>query len=295
MSTELIVRNNFGKTSDKISALGFGGVIVTNTSPAVASNYVAEAVDNGINYFDVAPMYGNAQENLGPALVPHRDQCFLACKTKERTADGAQRELEDSLRKLKTDRFDLYQMHSMQSVTDDVDIAMGPGGALETFVRAREEGKIRHIGFSAHTEEAALAAMDRFDFDSVLFPVNYFAWTSGKFGPNVVERAREKGMAVLALKSLALRRWEKEEFKAFFRPWPKCWYKPIDEDAHIELALRFTFSRGVDAAIPPGHWDLFKRCMDVVRDLPASEFDKDQDWAPLAALAGESHPLFAAV
>jgi len=295
MATELIPRHNFGKTSDKISLLGFGGVIVTNTSPDVASNYVAEAVDHGINYFDVAPMYGNAQQNLGPALAPHRDKCFLACKTKERTAEGAQRELDDSLRKLGTDRFDLYQMHSLQSVSDDVDVAMGPGGALETFVRAREEGKIRHIGFSAHTEEAALAAMDCFDFDSVLFPVNYFAWTSGKFGPCVVERAREKGMAVLALKSLALRRWEKEEFKAFFRPWPKCWYKPIDEEAHIALALRFTLSRGVDAAIPPGHWDLFKRCMDVVRNRPSSDFDTDSDWSPLAALAGDSHPLFEAV
>jgi len=295
MSSETVMHRNFGNTEHTISVLGFGGVIVTNTSPDTASNYVAEAVDRGINYFDVAPMYGNAQENLGPALAPHRDKCFLACKTRERTADGARKELEDSLRKLQTDHFDLYQMHSLQSVTDDVDVALGPGGALETFVRAREEGTIRHIGFSAHTEEAALAAMAQFDFDSVLFPVNYFAWTSGKFGPDVVKRAREKGMAVLALKSLALRRWEKEEFKAFFRPWPKCWYKPLDEDAHIELALRFTLSRSVDAAIPPGHWDLFKRCMNTICDHPESFFHDDGDFAPLEALGKEASPLFANV
>lgn len=294
MSDKLVPQRNFGNKPDKISVLGFGGVIVTNTSPETASNYVAEAIDHGINYFDVSPFYGNAQERLGPALAPHRDGCFLACKTRERTAEGAQRELEDSLRKLETDHFDLYQLHSLQSVTDDVDVALGPGGALETFVRAREEGKIRYIGFSAHTEEAALAAMDRFDFDSVLFPVNYFSWTSGEFGPGVVERAREKNMAVLALKSLALRRWEKEEFKAFFRSWPKCWYKPLDEEQHIELALRFTLSRDVDAAIPPGHWDLFKRCIDVVRGRPESFFAEEGDFALLTALAEDSAPLFAA-
>lgn len=289
-----IARRSFGGKPDEISILGFGGVIVTNTSPETAANYVAEAVDNGINYFDVSPFYGNAQERLGPALAPYRDNCFLACKTRERTADGASRELEESLRLLETDRFDLYQLHSLQSVADDVDVALGPGGAMETLVRARNEGKIRYIGFSAHTEEAALAAMDRFEFDSVLFPINYFAWTNGRFGPTVVERAREKGMAVLALKSLALRRWEKEEFKAFFRPWPKCWYKPIDEAEYIALALRFTLSRSVDAAIPPGHWDLFKQCMEIIRNRPVPFFAEEGDCTPLAALAEDSQPLFAA-
>ncbi len=295
MANEAIAKRSFGKTKDSISVLGFGGVIVTNTSPETASNYVAEAVDNGINYFDVSPFYGNAQERLGPALAPHRENCFLACKTRERTADGAQKDLEESLRLLKTDRFDLYQLHSLQKVDDDVDVAFGPSGAMETILKARDEGKIRYVGFSAHTEEAALAAMERFDFDSVLFPVNYFAWTSGKFGPSVVERAREKGMAVLALKSLALRRWEKEEFKAFFRSWPKCWYKPVDEDEYIDLALRFTLSQSVDATIPPGHWDLFKRCMAVVR-AHREPFSIDETaLAPLAALGEESDPLFANV
>ncbi len=294
MSDGPVPKRSFGNTSDMISVLGFGGVIVTNTSPETASRYVSEAVDNGINYFDVSPFYGNAQERLGPALAPHREGAFLACKTRERTVEGAKRELEHSLRLLKTDHFDLYQLHSLQSVTDDVDVALGPGGAMEAIVRARDEGKIRHIGFSAHTEEAALAAMDRFDFDSVLFPVNYYSWTSGQFGPKVVDRAREKGMAVLALKSLALRMWEKDEFKAFFRPWPKCWYKPIDEDRHIALALRFTLSKPVDAAIPPGHWDLFQRCMRVIRDTPETISIDDAELTPLAELAEDSAPLFAA-
>jgi aryl-alcohol dehydrogenase-like predicted oxidoreductase len=291
MSSQPIERRPFGKTDDSVSIIGFGGVIVTNTYPETAARYVGEAVDAGINYFDVAPMYGNAQQMLGLALEPYRDQCFLACKTRSRDAEGAQAELEDSLRKLRTDHVDLYQMHSLQSVENDVNVAFGPSGAMETIVKARDEGKIRHIGFSAHTQEAALAAMDQFDFDSVLFPINYFAWNYGNFGPAVFERAKEKGMAVLALKALAHRRWTKEEFKSFFRNWPKCWYKPLDTYEDIEMALRFTLGRPVTAAVPPGHWDLFKLCLKVVTD---SEFARDTEeaFSLLEKLSEETEPLF---
>jgi len=292
MSEQPLERRAFGRTDDSVSVIGFGGVIVTNTYAKTASRYVGEAFDAGVNYFDVAPMYGNAQQMLGPALEPYRDDCFLACKTKARDAAGAQEELEDSLRKLKTDHFDLYQMHSLQSVENDVNAAFAPGGAMEFIVKARDEGKIRHIGFSAHTEEAALAAMDQFDFDSVLFPMNYFAWNSGKFGPAVFERAQEKGMAILALKALAHRRWTKEEFKSFFRNWPKCWYKPLDTYEDVEMALRFTLGRPVTAAVPPGHWDLFKMCLDVVTNPDFATPDDSESFPDLEKLAAETEPLF---
>ena len=285
--------NKFANTEDTLSILGFGGVIVTNTPAKTAARYVSEAFDRGITYFDVAPFYGNAQQMLGPALRPYRERCFLACKTRERTAEGARRELEESLRLLNTDHFDLYQLHSLQKVEEDVNIACGPGGALETIVKARNEGKIRHIGFSAHTEEAAHAAMDRFDFDSVLFPCNYFSWTHGKFGPSVLERAREKNMARLGLKAIAHRPWTKEEFKSFFRPWHKCWYKPLEDPTLMETALRFALDQGLTAAIPPGHWDLFEMCLGIAErgELgPPSAEALEQ----LGAFAKEDSPLFRA-
>ena len=123
--------------------------------------------------------------------------------SRERTAEGAQAEMEESLRLLKTDHFDLYQLHSLQSVEDDVNAVFAPGGAMETIVRARDEGKIRYIGFSAHTEEAALAAMEQFDFDSVLFPINYFAWNSDGFGSTLFLAGRSTALAVLAFNTIA--------------------------------------------------------------------------------------------
>src|SRR5512136_360402 len=106
-------KRQYGQTKEKLSIIGFGGMVVKDVTPKEAANFVAEAVDRGVNYFDVAPFYGNAQQRLGPALKPYRQDCFLACKTLERDAAGAAKELKQSLKLLKTDYVDLYQLHAL--------------------------------------------------------------------------------------------------------------------------------------------------------------------------------------
>ena len=286
-------RRVLGSTGEELSVIGFGGVIVTNTTPQEAEAYVAEAFDRGVTYYDVSPFYGNAQERLGPALAPFRDDCFLACKTRQRDAAGAEKELEESLRLLKTDHVDLYQFHSITEVARDVDGIFSKGGAMETFLKARDAGKIRFIGFSAHSEEAAHAAMDRFDFDSILFPLNFFTWTKEGFGPSVLKRAREKGMGVLALKAAAYQTWPKEVRESRDHCWPKCWYEPLEERDKMALALRFTLGLPVDAAIPPGHWELFKMALDIVQSGECTPLE-DGELGPLREMLEESYPLFKA-
>jgi aryl-alcohol dehydrogenase-like predicted oxidoreductase len=122
-------RRSLGRTGEKLSIVGFGGVVVTDTTAQTASRHVGAAIDAGVNYFDVAPSYGNAEDMLGPALEPYRKGVFLACKTQARTRDAAARELESSLRKLRTDHFDLYQHHAVTKVAD-VETILGPGGAM---------------------------------------------------------------------------------------------------------------------------------------------------------------------
>ena len=191
-----------GRTGEQLSVVGFGGILVMNEEPQAASRLVAQAVDRGINYFDVAPSYGNAEERLGPALEPYRKRVFLACKTEMRTRDGAAAALRQSLQRLRTDHFDLYQFHGVSKM-GEVEQILGPGGAMEAFLEAKDKGLIRFIGFSAHSEEAALALMDRFPFDSILFPFNWVCWHQGQFGPRVLEKAMQKGVGRLALKALA--------------------------------------------------------------------------------------------
>lgn len=276
-----------GKTGVELSIIGFGGIVVTDTSPSFASNIVAEAFDRGINYFDVAPTYGNAEERLGPALEPYRQRVFLACKTQKRDKDGAAAELENSLKLLRTDHFDLYQLHALTKM-DELDKALGPGGAMETYVAARKAGKIRFIGFSAHSVETALAAIDRFDFDTILFPFNFVLFSQANFGPQVLERARQKGMGVLALKAMAKTAWPKT-MKEEERAQPKCWYQPAPLPEEASLALRWTLSKPITAAVPPGDEKYFRLAMDV-----AQKFEplRDEEEKTLMARAAGVEPLF---
>jgi aryl-alcohol dehydrogenase-like predicted oxidoreductase len=245
-------RRKLGKTGESLSVVGFGGILVSSEEATYAAEVVAKAAnERGINYFDVAPTYGNAEEVLGPALEPYRDSVFLACKTGKRTAAEAEQELHQSLRNLRTDHFDLYQLHAVKTL-EEVDQITGPGGALETFVKARESGKTRFLGFSAHSEEAALALMDRFDFDTILYPINWVCWHQGGFGARTLSGARERGMGILALKTMAKRRWKEGEE----RRWSKTWYSPVDTYEEAELAVRFTLSKPITAGTSPGHEEL---------------------------------------
>lgn len=241
-----------------LSIIGFGGIVVKDAATDESAWYVSEAVDRGINYFDVAPRYGNAQDMLGPALEPYRNDVFLACKTRERDAAGAERELHDSLKKLRTDHFDLYQMHGM-TTDEDVDTVLGPGGALETFQKAREQGLVRFLGFSAHSVEAATRLLNAFEFDSVLFPINWVNYFEGDFGPQVVDLAEQKGAARLALKGGAKAKLADPNVRTH----EKCWYEPIVDPELMSLAVRFTLSQPITAAVPPGDLDLWRMMADV--------------------------------
>jgi aryl-alcohol dehydrogenase-like predicted oxidoreductase len=278
-------KRSLGRTGRMLSVIGFGGIIVKDVTPEEASAYVKMAIDAGVNYFDVAPSYGNAEERLGPALEPYRADVFLACKTSERTKDGSRAELERSLTRLRTDHLDLYQLHAMTSM-EDVKKVMGKGGAMETFIEAKQEGKIKHIGFSAHSVEAALALMDQFDFDTILYPVNYTTWYAGNFGPQVLARAQEKNMGILALKAMAKGPWPQGADRSEYS---KCWYEPLSNKEDAKMGLRFTLSHPVTAALPPGEGKLFKLALELRESLKPLKQDEVE---ALKAKALSGQPIF---
>jgi len=272
----------------KVSMIAFGGIVVVGMEQKEAGRAVAEAFDRGVNYFDVAPSYfnGEAEMKLGAALAPYREKSFLACKTMERGAAGARKELEESLGRLKTDHFDLYQFHAVSNV-GEVDQILAAGGAAETFVKAREEGKVRFLGASVHNAAAAIALMDRFPLDSVMIPLNFVLFHEGNFGPQILAKAKEKGVARIALKSMAHTTWPSREHDA----WRKCWYKPIDDPELAEKAVRFTLSEDITAAIPPGEVELFRMALDFAgRFRPLEPKEREE----LFAKARGVKPLFRA-
>ena len=278
-------RRGYGREEIPLSIIGFGAITIKGLPQSEGERIARNAFDRGINYFDVAPSYGDAEERLGPAISGFRDEIFLACKTTERTADGARRELENSLRVLQTDRFDLYQLHAITSL-DDVETAFGPGGAMETILQARDAGKIRHVGFSAHSTEAALRALELFPFDSVLFPFNITSWRVGNFGPRVLEAAQKAGASRLALKPMARTRWADGADRSGH---PNCWYEPYTDKSLAEKAWRWTLSLPVTAALPPGDPMLFSWALEFAeRFAPLAEEER----AEIEATLPDAIPLF---
>ncbi len=271
-----------------LSAVGFGGIVLTDRPQDDCNRHVARVIEAGINYFDVAPQYGNAQELMGPALEPYRDGVTLACKTMQRTANGAAPELEDSLRKLRTDRFDIYQLHAM-TTDEDVETALAPGGALEAIEAARDAGTVRAVGFSAHREEAALRLIETGRFDTMLYPLNFTMFDAGAFGPRALEAANAAGMDSLALKAMARGRLAEPGQD---RPYAKCWYAPEDRPDIAVLLLRYTLHLpGVVAALPPGQPELFRIALEHADaiETPLS----DEELATLRAATRGHVPLFA--
>jgi len=284
---DLLPRRALGRTGIKLSILGLGGMTIARETPAETKTLVSEAFEAGVNYFDVAPTYADAEDLLGPALEPYRSRVHLACKTTKRDKAGARQELETSLRKLRTDHVDLYQFHAL-STPAEVEAILGPNGALETFVAARQEGKVRFIGFSAHSEEAALLALSGFAFDTILFPINYVCIFQGGFGPRVLQKAQELGMGILAIKAMAQAPWTEGESRTGC---PKCWYRPVFDPEEQALALRFTLSQPITAAVPPGDKTLFRRALTLAKDFrPLSEAEAED----VKRRAAAHQPLFRA-
>jgi predicted aldo/keto reductase-like oxidoreductase len=274
-------RRILGRTGEKVSIVGFPGLALSHYDQERCNTGLHKAFEQGVNYFDVAPAYGkdgDCEKKMGIGLQGiDRSRIFLACKTRMRDKDGARQELERSLRRLKTDYFDLYQMHCLRT-PEEVKQALGPGGAIETFLEAKKEGKVRYLGFSAHTTKGALEAMNGFRFNTVMFPINFVEFFKMGFGKPVLELADKQGAAVLAIKTLSKGPWPKGANRT--RKW---WYRATEIQEEANLALRFTLSqKPVVAGIPPSFLDLLDKAIEAgrsYRPIAEAEMLKLQDIA----------------
>lgn len=251
-----MLKRALGNTGYEIFPVVYGGIVSMKDGQEASDRYVFFAIEHGVNYFDVAPSYGDAQEKLGKSLVPYRKNIYLACKTGERRRENSQKELEESLRLLKTDYFDNYQLHAL-SKSEDIETAFGPDGAMETLIRAKEKGLTRKLGITCHNEEIALKALSLYDFDTVMFPLNWSLALGKNFGVRIAEKAKENGIGLFGMKTLIHRAWvDKEERNA--SRFPKSWCMPITDDDRLKIAaMKYTLSLGADALVPPGSFESF--------------------------------------
>lgn len=281
-------RRLLGKTGRTLPVVGFPCLALKNGDQKAATEALHRSIDVGVDYFDVAPAYGKDGEceiKTGEGLKGiARDKYFLACKTQKDDAKEGRLELERSLKRLNTDHFDLYQLHCLQR-EDEVKQALGPGGVLEMILKAKEEGKVKHIGFSAHTTEAALAALDGFEFDSCMFPINFVEWYKTGFGREVMERAAAKGTAMISIKPVSRGLWPKDVKKTY--DW---WYRPLEDPKEYQLAMDWVLSLpGMVTTLPTSYFDVFERTVVAARKHRPIQ---DVETAQLQELAANCVPIF---
>ncbi len=253
----MIAKQTFGRTGHLSTRTLFGAASLSQVTQVEADRTLEVLLEYGINHIDTAASYGDAELRIGPWMAQHRQDFFLATKTEKRTYQEAKDELQHSLERLRVDSVDLWQMHVLID-PKEWEIAMGPGGALEAFIEARDQGLTRFLGVTGHELSVAamhLRSLERFDFDSVLLPCNYVLMQNPQYADDferLLKVCQERNIVVQTIKSLTRRPWGDT---------PKTrttWYEPLEEQADIDLAVHWVLS----------HSDLFLNTLADIHLLP---------------------------
>jgi len=236
-----IEKRPFGRTGHHSSFALFGAAALKNVDQSVADRTLDVLLEYGVNHIDTAPRYGDAELRIGPWMKNHRHNFFLATKTGERSAMAAREELHRSLERLQVDSVDLIQLHALYH-PDQWDMAMAEDGALAALVEARNEGLVKYIGVTGHGWTIAAMhkrSLARFDFDSVLLPLNWVFYDNDVYRAEfneVLEICRQRNVAVQTIKSIAKGPWAGRQEKY------NTWYEPLESQLEIDRAVHWVQS-----------------------------------------------------
>jgi len=265
----------FGRSGHRSTLAIFGAAAFWKVDQAQADRTMRLVIEHGVNHIDVAPSYGMAEERLGPWLERERQHFFVGCKTMERSREGAKLELERSLQRLRIESFDLYQIHAITSL-EELDQVTGKGGALEAIQAARGAGLTRYIGITGHGIDSPaifIEALERFDFDSVLFPLNYVQYANPVYRENSQELLRicqSRDVGVMAIKSVTRGPWGQEEKKY------NTWYRPFDDMESIQSAVNFTLSQEVSVICTAGEVSILPMVLQACENFQPLKDDEQE-------------------
>lgn len=253
----MLAQSPFGRTGHDSTRVIFGAAALGAMSQERADTTL-ELIDRaGVNHIDTAASYGASEDRLRPFLSQHRRRFFLATKTGERSGSAGRAELERSLERMGVGHVDMIQLHNLVE-PDEWEAAFAPGGVVAAMAQARDEGLTRFIGITGHglrIAEMHLRSLERFDFDSVLFPYNHALLRDEGYRADVAALRRvcaERSVAAQTIKSVARGRWGDQDLRRF------SWYEPITDPAAIDRAVRYVL----------GNDDLFLNTTSDARLLP---------------------------
>lgn len=269
----MIEKHPFGRTGHLSSRILFGGAALGACDQAEADAALERARARGVNHIDTAASYGESEVRVGAWLRGSSEGLFIATKTGERTYEGARDQFRDSLRRLGLARVDLLQLHNLVD-PEQWEVALGPGGALEAAIEAREAGLVRFIGVTGHGTTAPVMhrrSLERFDFDSVLLPYNYVMMQNPQYRDDFETLAalcNERNVAVQTIKSIARGPWGD---KAQTR---RTWYEPLEEQDAIDRAVHWVLSRPGVFLNMVGDTNLQPKVLDAAEHFSAAPPDE---------------------
>lgn len=270
----MIAKRPFGRTGHLSTVTLFGAAALSRASQAEADRALDLLLEYGVNHIDTAARYGDSELRIGPWMARHRKDFFLATKTGKRLYQDAREEIHRSLERLRVDSVDLIQLHALFH-PDDWDLAMGPGGALEAAIEAREQGLVRGIGVTGHGWTIAAMhkrSLEHFDFDSVLMPYNYVMHQNDRYREDfdaVVRLCEERRVAVQTIKAIARGPWATVEQARH------TWYQPLEEQADIDRAVHWVIGRPQIFLNTPGDLQLLPRVLDAASRYEEARPDDD--------------------
>ena len=278
-------KRRLGRTGHESTVVTFGTAGIGRASQEVADRAVEQIIEHGVNHIDIAPTYGEAMERMAPWMPKLRDSMFLGAKTRERTRELAWANIESCMSRLGVESFDLFQLHSVGTM-EDLDKVTGSGGALEALVELRERGLTRWVGITGHGPDAPrvhLEALRRFDFDTVMFPLNATLYRNAEYREHAEELlsvANQRDVGVHTIKMLARGGWGDREREH------TTWYDPHREQSEIDRALWWLLSQPMHTAPSVGDVELLPRALDAAqRFSPLSNDDQE------AVVVGQCPPL----
>jgi aryl-alcohol dehydrogenase-like predicted oxidoreductase len=278
----------FGRTGHMSTVAILGGFAFSAADQAETDAMMERVIAAGVNHIDIAPSYGHAEERIGPWMAQERERFFLGCKTMERSEGGAAAELRASLKRLQVEYFDLYQFHAVGSM-DELDVIFSPGGALDAVLAAQAEGLVRYIGITGHGVGAPrlfLEALDRFDLDSVLFPINFIQYANPEFRASAEEllfRCRDKDVGTMIIKAVTRGPWG-ERTKTH-----NTWYEPFTSLEDIQKGVNFVLSQDVTGLCTAGDLQVLPLILQACENY--TRLNREEQEA-LIATAAQYEPLF---
>lgn len=284
----MIATQPFGSTGHLSTKTIFGAAALARVDQDQADRTLALLLEHGINHIDTAASYGESELRVGPWMAAHRNDFFLATKTGERTYQGARDQIRRSLERLRVDRVDLIQLHNLVD-EEQWQTAMGPGGALQAAVEAREQGLVRFIGVTGHGVQAPLMhrrSLERFAFDSVLLPYNFPMMQNRGYAADfeaLVTLCGQRGVAVQTIKAITLAPWTEDQPRT-----ATTWYAPLQLQGDIDRAVAWALGRpGVflntvgDVSILPRVFASAERLGQRPSDAEMADLVRSRGMAPL--------------